>query len=212
MMASAAKDINWRYFGDALPAFITLAVMPFTYSIAYGLIAGIVSYIFINTVTWLIELASGGRIVPADKEFKEPWTYKIKGGLLPAWVVRMSKGLVCYVSHGTSSRSPSPSLRSHPTPVFQNYVPPSSTDTSTDVDIEMEYQISHSAQPSPSRHQSYIMSSNTQNSQKDFWNEHKAEPAPSYEIATQDGIERDVTTSDEVDIKNQHKGSDEKLA
>jgi AGZA family xanthine/uracil permease-like MFS transporter len=48
MMAKAAKDINWRYFGDALPAFITLAVMPFTYSIAYGLIAGIVSYIIIN--------------------------------------------------------------------------------------------------------------------------------------------------------------------
>jgi AGZA family xanthine/uracil permease-like MFS transporter len=92
MMAKAAKDINWKYWGDALPAFLTLAIMPFTYSIAYGLIAGIISYIVINTIVWVVELASGGRIVPADKEFKDPWTYKIKGGILPAWVVRASKG------------------------------------------------------------------------------------------------------------------------
>lgn len=92
MMASAAKDINWRYWGDALPAFLTLAVMPFTYSIAYGLIAGIVSYAVINTLTWLIELASGGRIVVPDKELREPWTWRIKGGLLPMWIVRLGKG------------------------------------------------------------------------------------------------------------------------
>lgn len=39
MMARAAVDINWRYVGDSVPAFLTLAIMPFTYSIAYGLIA-----------------------------------------------------------------------------------------------------------------------------------------------------------------------------
>merc|ERR1712230_255606 len=38
LMAKAAKDINWRYIGDAIPAFLTIAIMPFTYSIAYGLI------------------------------------------------------------------------------------------------------------------------------------------------------------------------------
>jgi AGZA family xanthine/uracil permease-like MFS transporter len=92
MMASAAKDINWRYWGDALPAFITLAVMPFTYSIAYGLIAGIISYIIINTSVWLVELASGGRIQAPDKEFKEMWTWKVKGGLLPFWVRRAAAG------------------------------------------------------------------------------------------------------------------------
>ncbi|CAD6448855.1 c6baf8e1-2afa-419e-8a48-4b87c7667de8 [Sclerotinia trifoliorum] len=92
MMCKAAKDINWKYWGDALPAFITLAVMPFTYSIAYGLIAGIISYLIINTTIWAVEKISGGRIVPFDKEFKEPWSYKIKGGILPAWVVRASHG------------------------------------------------------------------------------------------------------------------------
>lgn len=39
MMARSVVDINWRYAGDSLPAFVTLIVMPFSYSIAYGLIA-----------------------------------------------------------------------------------------------------------------------------------------------------------------------------
>lgn len=92
MMAKAASDINWRYIGDAIPAFLTLAIMPFTYSIAYGLIAGVVSYIVINTLIWLIELASRGRIVPENKELKDSWTWKIKGGLLPPWVTRALRG------------------------------------------------------------------------------------------------------------------------
>jgi AGZA family xanthine/uracil permease-like MFS transporter len=90
--AKAAKDINWRYIGDAIPAFLTIAIMPFTYSIAYGLIAGIISYIVLNTTVWIIEKATGGRIKPADKEYKDPWTYKIEGGILPPWLVRASKG------------------------------------------------------------------------------------------------------------------------
>ncbi|KAK5274290.1 hypothetical protein LTR96_000890 [Exophiala xenobiotica] len=92
LMAKAAKDINWRYIGDAIPAFLTIAIMPFTYSIAYGLIASIISYIVLNTIVWMVEKASGGRIRPADKEYKEPWTYKIEGGILPPWLVRASKG------------------------------------------------------------------------------------------------------------------------
>lgn len=92
LMAQAAKDINWRYMGDAIPAFITIAVMPFTYSIAYGLIAGIMSYIIINTVVYIIELASGGKIVPPNKEEKDPWSWKIPGGILPGWLKRAIRG------------------------------------------------------------------------------------------------------------------------
>lgn len=115
MMAAAAKDINWRYWGDALPAFLTLAIMPFTYSIAYGLITGIISYIVINTIVFIVEKASGGRIVPADKEFKEPWSYKIKGGILPAWLVRLTQGKKDFwhddnetvvVTHGADDSAP----------------------------------------------------------------------------------------------------------
>ncbi|EON66846.1 hypothetical protein W97_06248 [Coniosporium apollinis CBS 100218] len=92
LMAKAAADINWKYYGDAIPAFVTIAVMPFTYSIAYGLIAGIVTYIILNTTVWIIEKVSGGRIKPADKELKDPWTYKIPGGLLPPWMMRAAHG------------------------------------------------------------------------------------------------------------------------
>ncbi|KAK5175296.1 uncharacterized protein LTR77_000434 [Saxophila tyrrhenica] len=92
LMAKSARDINWSYMGDAIPAFLTIAIMPFTYSIAYGLIAGIMSYIILNTTVWAIEKASGGRIKPKDKELKEPWTYKLEGGILPPWVTRAAKG------------------------------------------------------------------------------------------------------------------------
>lgn len=92
LMAQAAKDINWRYIGDAIPAFLTIAVMPFTYSIAYGLIAGIMSYIIINTIVFIVEKASGGRIVPINKEDKDPWTWRIPGGILPPWMKRLIAG------------------------------------------------------------------------------------------------------------------------
>lgn len=39
MMLKGVLTINWNYVGDAVPAFITLMFMPFSYSIAYGLIA-----------------------------------------------------------------------------------------------------------------------------------------------------------------------------
>jgi AGZA family xanthine/uracil permease-like MFS transporter len=92
MMMPSAVDINWRYVGDAVPAFVTIVVMPFTYSIAYGLIAGIILYIIINTLVWLIELASGGRVVPPNKHEKDPWTWRVPGGALPQWMGRAVRG------------------------------------------------------------------------------------------------------------------------
>lgn len=92
MMASSVTEINWKYLGDAVPAFITIAFMPFTYSIADGLIAGICTYMLINTLVWLIKIASGGRIVPPNYEERDGWTWRIPGGVLPPWLVRLSKG------------------------------------------------------------------------------------------------------------------------
>jgi len=66
--------------------------MPFTYSIAYGLIAGIISYAVINTVVYIVEKASGGRIVPPNKDEKEPWTWRVPGGVLPPWLKRVLRG------------------------------------------------------------------------------------------------------------------------
>lgn len=92
LMATSCKDINWGYLGDAVPAFLTIALMPFTYSVAYGLIAGICSYILLNFAAWLIEMASGGRITPPEINQKDPWTWKFEGGVLPPWLLRAAHG------------------------------------------------------------------------------------------------------------------------
>ncbi|KAG9495717.1 hypothetical protein J7337_012274 [Fusarium musae] len=39
MMARQITEINWRYIGDTLPSFVVLAFVPFSYSVAYGIIA-----------------------------------------------------------------------------------------------------------------------------------------------------------------------------
>jgi AGZA family xanthine/uracil permease-like MFS transporter len=92
MMARACTEINWRYIGDSVPAFMTLTIMPFTYSIAYGLIAGIVTYIILNSGAAIITWASGGRIVPYDYEQSDYWSYKVSGGIIPGWVKRAARG------------------------------------------------------------------------------------------------------------------------
>lgn len=92
MMTLSVTQINWRYLGDSVPAFVTIALMPFTYSIADGLIAGVCTYIVLNTTVWVLEKVSGGRIVPPNKDEKEEWSYRIPGGVLPPWMTRLSKG------------------------------------------------------------------------------------------------------------------------
>jgi AGZA family xanthine/uracil permease-like MFS transporter len=44
LMMGGARELEWNRMDDALPAFLTIALMPFTYSIANGISAGIVSY------------------------------------------------------------------------------------------------------------------------------------------------------------------------
>lgn len=51
MMLSSVADINWSDSGESLPAFLSLAVMPFTYSISDGIMFGVISYTIINTLT-----------------------------------------------------------------------------------------------------------------------------------------------------------------
>ncbi|MEH0109502.1 NCS2 family permease [Tersicoccus sp. MR15.9] len=50
MMASQVGRIDWTDIGIALPAFLTFALMPFTYSIANGLGAGFVTFTLIRLV------------------------------------------------------------------------------------------------------------------------------------------------------------------
>ncbi len=95
------REINWDYIGDAVPAFLTIIIIPLTYkcaptaaaprppltarSIAYGVIAGIFSYILINGVAWGLRRASGGRITPPNYDASEEWVIP-PGGIVPPWM------------------------------------------------------------------------------------------------------------------------------
>lgn len=66
LMMSAVKDIEWSNPASALPAFLTIAVMAFGYSISYGIGIGIISCVIIklctgkikeiSIVTWIIAI------------------------------------------------------------------------------------------------------------------------------------------------------------
>ncbi|MBQ8417315.1 MAG: NCS2 family permease [Phascolarctobacterium sp.] len=49
MMLSCMMSIDFNDFTEAIPAFISAIMMPFTYSIAEGISMGIISYVVINT-------------------------------------------------------------------------------------------------------------------------------------------------------------------
>ncbi|KAI3428804.1 hypothetical protein D9Q98_007621 [Chlorella vulgaris] len=49
--------IEWDDIGVAIPAFLTMVLMPFTYSVAYGVIAGLGSYVAIHAPFWAIDYA-----------------------------------------------------------------------------------------------------------------------------------------------------------
>jgi AGZA family xanthine/uracil permease-like MFS transporter len=63
LMIRSVRDIGWDDFTEALPAFLTLIVMPLTFSITDGIAFGFISYALLKVVTgrvreahWLIYL------------------------------------------------------------------------------------------------------------------------------------------------------------
>ena len=50
LMMTQVKDIDWSDLGIAIPAFLTIILMPFTYSISVGIGAGFVSHVIIRYV------------------------------------------------------------------------------------------------------------------------------------------------------------------
>lgn len=57
MMARSLRDVKWDDVTHAATAFVTVIVMPLTYSIAYGLIAGISMWIILETTFWILGFA-----------------------------------------------------------------------------------------------------------------------------------------------------------
>ena len=48
LMMMSVKNIEWDDFKISVPAFLTMALMPFTYNISYGIAFGLLSYIVIS--------------------------------------------------------------------------------------------------------------------------------------------------------------------
>jgi len=91
-MIRNVAEINWHYIGDAIPAFLTLIMIPYTYNIAYGLIGGILSFVIINGFAWLLDVLTGGRTVPPGYHTdREVWSLP-PGGLAPRWLRKLLGG------------------------------------------------------------------------------------------------------------------------
>ena len=50
-MMSPIKEIDFEDFTEAIPAFLTIVMMPFAYSIAEGIVFGMVSYVLLKVLT-----------------------------------------------------------------------------------------------------------------------------------------------------------------
>ncbi|PNP51492.1 hypothetical protein THARTR1_07932 [Trichoderma harzianum] len=91
MMIRQITQVNWRYIGDALPSFVVMTFIPFSYSVAYGLIAGLFVYTTLNGLIGLVVFLSGNRIEPREYDLKEYWTWR-GSGRAPWFVRAMRRG------------------------------------------------------------------------------------------------------------------------
>lgn len=104
MMMRQVTAVNWSFIGDALPAFVTIVTMPFAYSVAYGLIAGLFTYTLLNGLIYITTLVSRGKIMPPDEAAREYWSIMPEGGHLP-WFVRAAQGKLWFRGHARDRKS-----------------------------------------------------------------------------------------------------------
>ena len=103
MMSNAAK-INWDYIGDAIPAFLTLSIIPFSYNIAYGIIVGLIVFILLHNIPLVLSYISPRLLPPGWHDLKEAYSVSamIKQqdtmghsqifALLPPWLRKLLSG------------------------------------------------------------------------------------------------------------------------
>ena len=58
MMAAPVRDIDWEDYSEAIPAFVTMLLMPLAYSISDGIMLGMISYVVMNALTGKIKKIS----------------------------------------------------------------------------------------------------------------------------------------------------------
>eukprot|EP00488_Nonionellina_sp_1-RS-2012_P000233 TRINITY_DN10671_c0_g1_i1.p1 TRINITY_DN10671_c0_g1~~TRINITY_DN10671_c0_g1_i1.p1 ORF type:complete len:126 (-),score=16.47 TRINITY_DN10671_c0_g1_i1:50-427(-) len=73
MMRSVTK-IDWNDFRHAFPAFVTIIIMPFTYSIAYGIIAGLGMHFVIVLVDCIV--TAFGRCIDSKNKGTKSGKYR----------------------------------------------------------------------------------------------------------------------------------------
>ena len=60
LMMDCTRKINWRNAAEAVPAFLTMAIMPMTYNISYGIAFGVLSSLLIAVFTGRRKEIPGG--------------------------------------------------------------------------------------------------------------------------------------------------------
>ena len=65
LMMNCARQIDWLDTEQAVPAFLTLAIMPMTYNISYGIAFGVISYVVITLFVGKGRTIKGGTWVIA---------------------------------------------------------------------------------------------------------------------------------------------------
>ncbi len=65
-MTSPVRDIHWDDLQEGLPVFLTVTIMPFTYSIANGVVAGLLSHFTLEGIMMLIKKtdSSDDQVIP----------------------------------------------------------------------------------------------------------------------------------------------------
>ena len=58
MMAAPVREIEWDDYSEAIPVFVTMLLMPLAYSISDGIMLGLISYVFLNTLTGKVKKVS----------------------------------------------------------------------------------------------------------------------------------------------------------
>lgn len=66
LMIGSVKEIDWKDISISVPAFLTIAMMPFTYNISYGIAFGLLSFVAIKTFCGEIkEIKAGTWVITA---------------------------------------------------------------------------------------------------------------------------------------------------
>ncbi|KAJ6360422.1 hypothetical protein OIU76_016321 [Salix suchowensis] len=92
LMMKSVVEIEWNDMRQAIPAFMTLILMPLTYSIAYGLIGGIGTYIVLHVWDWgeeclvrfgVVNKRDGGGVNGVHDDHQAPQNGSVKSPEIP---------------------------------------------------------------------------------------------------------------------------------